>query len=239
MLSIIASDLASLDSSLTRWEWVEYSAEFFVVLSCMGEYIAEFTKIKTEKWRHQLNRRSLIVLIAALAIELGALCITNGLSGKEIAVLNGIAADARKRAEDEAMARVKIEERIEHRHLTMQQREALRNGLRSIGIATIVVTSATGDSEAMEYGEELADALSQSGIKVAKVFGRFSFDAKSELSESGLLVVVQTAAQTAFAERLLELITRAGIPVGAAAAVNPGIPGIPINAIELRVCAKP
>jgi hypothetical protein len=82
-------DVASLDGLLSWWERVEYVAEGFVILGCVGEFMAEFTGIRTPEWRHQLSKVSLLVLIAALAFELGALGRTNSLSGQEIALLNG------------------------------------------------------------------------------------------------------------------------------------------------------
>jgi hypothetical protein len=95
---LISSDVASLDGLLSWWENAEYIAEAFVILGCLGEFTAEFTNIRTPGWRHQLSKVSLLVLIAALAFELGALVRTNRLSGQEIALLNGVAADARTRA---------------------------------------------------------------------------------------------------------------------------------------------
>jgi hypothetical protein len=94
----ISSDVASLDALLSWWERVEYVSEVFVILGCVGEFIAEFTKLRTEEWRRQLSKISLLVLTAALAVELGALFRTNGISGEEIALLNGVAADAWTRA---------------------------------------------------------------------------------------------------------------------------------------------
>ena len=91
-------DIASLDAFLSRWEAAEYAAEAFVIIGCVGEFIAEFSQIRTQEWRHQLGKISLLVLISALALELGALVRTNALSGQEIARLNGTAADAIARA---------------------------------------------------------------------------------------------------------------------------------------------
>src|SRR5579862_5360846 len=90
----VTTTTESIDALLSWWEWIEYLAEAFVVLGCVGEFVADFTKIRTLEWRHQLSKVSLLVLIAALAIELGALFRTNRLSGQEIAVLNGVAASA-------------------------------------------------------------------------------------------------------------------------------------------------
>jgi hypothetical protein len=91
-------DVSSLDDLLGRWELVEYVGEAFVIIGCVGEFFADFTKLRTEEWRHRLGRLSLLLLISALAVELVAIVRTNSLSGKEIALLNGISADARLRA---------------------------------------------------------------------------------------------------------------------------------------------
>lgn len=98
MTLFTGSDITSLDGLLSWWEYAEYVAEAFVILGCVGEFTAEFTKIRTEVWRHQLAKISLLVLIAALVFALIALGRTNRLSGQEIALLNGAAADARTRA---------------------------------------------------------------------------------------------------------------------------------------------
>jgi len=79
------SDVSSIDALIDKWEWVEYVAEAFVMIGCVGEYVADFTKIRTDHWRHRLSMISLIVLIVALGFELMALVRTNNLSGKEIA----------------------------------------------------------------------------------------------------------------------------------------------------------
>jgi hypothetical protein len=97
-MPVTNSDIVSLDALLSRWEAAEYAAEAFVIVGCVGEFIAEFSQIRTQEWRHQLGKISLLVLISALALELGALVRTNVLSGQEIARLNGTAADAIARA---------------------------------------------------------------------------------------------------------------------------------------------
>jgi hypothetical protein len=99
-------DIAAIDHSLSVWEVVEYAAEAFVILGCVGEFIADFTRVKTEAWRHHLGRLSLLILIAALGVELVALVRSNTLAGREIALLNGVAAEAGNRAAT-ANARVK------------------------------------------------------------------------------------------------------------------------------------
>lgn len=95
---LAAPDVSSLDSALNFWEFIEYVAEALVLAGCVGEYVSEFTCLKTEGWRSRLGKLSLLILIAGLAVELGALIRTNNLAGQEIALLNGVAADARLRA---------------------------------------------------------------------------------------------------------------------------------------------
>ena len=82
-MPVTNSDIVSLDALLSRWEAAEYAAEAFVIVGCVGEFIAEFSQIRTQEWRHQLGKISLLVLISALALELGALVRTNVLSAQE------------------------------------------------------------------------------------------------------------------------------------------------------------
>src|SRR6202011_568991 len=95
---LTSSDIALLDGLLSWWENAEYAAEVFVILGCVGEFAVEFTRLGKSGWGHQLSRLSLLVLIAALSFGLIALVRTNHLSGQEIALLNGVAAEARTRA---------------------------------------------------------------------------------------------------------------------------------------------
>ena len=79
---LTASDVSSVSSSLTRWEWAEYIAEAFVVLGCLGELVADVGKKRLGESRSErLERWSTIVLIVALVVSLTALVRTNELSG--------------------------------------------------------------------------------------------------------------------------------------------------------------
>jgi hypothetical protein len=95
---LTSPSISSLDVLLSWWEVVEYTAEAFVIVGCVGEFIAEFTKIRTPEWRHRLGKLSLLILIAGLTFEFGALVRTNNLSGEEIALLNIEAGHARTNA---------------------------------------------------------------------------------------------------------------------------------------------
>jgi hypothetical protein len=186
---VTSLDATSLDTLLSWWESVEYVAEAFVILGCVGEFIADFTNIRTPEWRHQLSKASLLVLIVALAIELSALVRTNGLSGQEIALLNGIAADTRtraanaesriagttertaqlekdaarlkKKAEDERLARVEIEERVAWRRLRKDQQSAIGIQLRRFAGQPANMWYNAGDKEAETFALEIASALYQ------------------------------------------------------------------------------
>jgi hypothetical protein len=98
---LTASEIPSIDAALGSWESVEYAAEAFVILGCVGEFVAEFTRLLPNEpadRRNQCSKVSLLLLIAALAIELVALVRTNVLSGQEIARLGAQAASANERA---------------------------------------------------------------------------------------------------------------------------------------------
>jgi hypothetical protein len=92
----------SLESSLAFWETVEYISEAVVFVGCLGEFLGEFTNFlggrDSHRRRDAVLKLSTIVLLAGLAIELGSLIRTNGLSGLMIADLNKKAEDARRDA---------------------------------------------------------------------------------------------------------------------------------------------
>jgi hypothetical protein len=82
-----ALDVASASKWSAIWEWCEYASEALVFGGCVCEYIAEYTKWRTEEARHSLGRRSLLVLILGLGFGLFSLIKTNALAGIIIASL--------------------------------------------------------------------------------------------------------------------------------------------------------
>ena len=84
---------------LSFWEFIEYSSEASVAVGCVGEYIAEYTRWRTEEQRHALGRRSLLILILGIGGGLLSLIQTNTLSGKIIESLGEQAAQAGKKAQ--------------------------------------------------------------------------------------------------------------------------------------------
>ncbi|MGH9533623.1 MAG: hypothetical protein ACRD2E_02060 [Terriglobales bacterium] len=96
----IASGISSLSRSLGRWEWAVNASEALVTLACVGELIADFgEKWLGEKRRKRLERRSTIVLVAALFASLICVARTNELSGNVIGSLGEIAGVAGTKAQ--------------------------------------------------------------------------------------------------------------------------------------------
>lgn len=94
------SDVSSLTVSLSRWEWAEYVSCALVAIGCGGEYIASFTNRFTggvKEKKDRLAKRSTLLLISALALELVCLVKTNSISGMLIGSLSekAEAADAK------------------------------------------------------------------------------------------------------------------------------------------------
>src|SRR5579871_1350061 len=81
------------------WEFCEYASEALVCFGCVGEYVAEYTKWRTEDARHALGRFSLVVLILGLGTGLLSLIKTNALSGVIIGSLGEQAEQAGKKAQ--------------------------------------------------------------------------------------------------------------------------------------------
>lgn len=86
---------------LGRWERVEYIAEGFGVLCCLGELVADVGEKWLGKTRSKhLERWSTIVLILALMVSLIALVRTNELSGFVIGSLGDKAEEADRKAKN-------------------------------------------------------------------------------------------------------------------------------------------
>lgn len=103
-MTLTASDVASLKSALDCWELGEYFSTAVVFLGCVGEFIAEFTKLRDEKWRHKLAKVSTILVILGIAGELLATVKTSQLSGQVIAYVEANASDAKGSADKAADA---------------------------------------------------------------------------------------------------------------------------------------
>lgn len=85
------SDASPLAKALTHWEWAEYISSGLVALGCIGEYVADFTNWLTDgdkERKERLAKRSTLLLIAALSVELICLVRTNTLSGMLIGSLS-------------------------------------------------------------------------------------------------------------------------------------------------------
>ncbi len=95
-----ASSVSSLSQSLHCWEWAEYISEAFVILACAGELVADLGENWLgEKRKRHLERRSTILLVAALSVSLICLVRTNELSGTVIGSLGDRADEADSKAQ--------------------------------------------------------------------------------------------------------------------------------------------
>ena len=96
-----ASDIESFSRSLSRWEWAEYASEAFVIIACAGEFVADLDRPwLTEERKQHLQRRSTILLVAALFASLMCLIRTNELSGSVIGFLGQRAEEAGAKARE-------------------------------------------------------------------------------------------------------------------------------------------
>jgi hypothetical protein len=77
-------------------------------------------------------------------------------------------------AEDERLARVKIEERIRPRRLSPQQREAIRVALSRHSGARVRISTIADDAESGNLGADIKDAVSLAGWQLA-FFGPVSY----------------------------------------------------------------
>lgn len=100
-MTLTPADVASLTSALSYWETAEYVFGGLVAVGCLGEYVAEFTNWFTggiKERKDRLSKRSTLLLIASLALELICLVRTNQISGMVIGSLNDKAEEASKKS---------------------------------------------------------------------------------------------------------------------------------------------
>jgi hypothetical protein len=122
----IASGVESLSRSLGRWEIAEYVCAGLVAVACAGEYIADFTDWFTcgvKEKKDRLAKRSTLLLIASLALELVCLVKTNSLSGRLVGSLSEKAAAADTKAQSALEASGKAQDKAD---VVAKQADALK-----------------------------------------------------------------------------------------------------------------
>src|SRR6266480_6874845 len=100
-MSLNAPDVTSLSKALSCWEYAEYIFATLVAVACAGEYVSEFTNWFTggiKERKDRLAKRSTLLLIVALSLELICLVRTNILSGMLIGSLSEKAEEADRKA---------------------------------------------------------------------------------------------------------------------------------------------
>jgi len=101
-MTLTASEVASITTKLFWWEISEYCFAGLVTIGCFGEYIAEFTDWLTngiKERKDRLAKRSTLLLVTSLALELVCLVKTSVLSGQLIGSLNEQAKEASENAQ--------------------------------------------------------------------------------------------------------------------------------------------
>ncbi len=101
-MALTPSDVASLTSALSYWEAAEYCFGALVAVACLGEYAADFTDWFTydlEERKRRLAKRSTLLLIASLALELICLVRTNQISSQVVGSLAAKADEAYRKSE--------------------------------------------------------------------------------------------------------------------------------------------
>ncbi len=101
-MTLTASEVASLSTSLRCWESAEYLFAGLVTLACAGEYIANFSNWLTrgiDEKKKRLEKRSTLLLVVSLLLELICMMKTNQISGRIIGSLAENAEQARERSE--------------------------------------------------------------------------------------------------------------------------------------------
>jgi hypothetical protein len=180
-MTLTDSEVGSLKAALNCWEWFGYISTAIVFIGCIGEFVAEFTSLpKSKESRDRLARLSLIVLILGIAGELLGQVRTSELSGPLIAdteehagnaeqkageandrasVNEKEAAQLRKDAEGERLARVKIEARVAWRKLDKQTQIDMASDLTRFSKEPSLVSYNPEDIEAASFASDIVATL--------------------------------------------------------------------------------
>jgi hypothetical protein len=182
MILTASEVVASLSTRLGYWEYAEYASAFLVAVGCLGEYAADFTKWWTkgglwkflghsmERRKEALEKRSTLLLMGALALELICLFSTNEISGRIIATLDNEAALANKRT-----AELQLLLGPRSVSLTKEKQKAIIDAVSDLkGIEADVFTF-EGDEwtrfEAIPFASSLESTLDKAGLDMRGHWG--------------------------------------------------------------------
>jgi hypothetical protein len=188
---VTTSDVESLSRSLACWEVAEYACAALVAVACAGEYVADFTDWFTagiKEGKERLAKRSTLLLIASLALELVCLVKTNSLSGRLIGSLSDKAgaadakaqsaleksdtakqkADAADVAADEAMRKAReAEEYATPRSVSGKQAALIRKRIQSLKGHKMVFFGNFHDTEISDFANRLGEVLDRGIMDVS------------------------------------------------------------------------
>lgn len=184
------SDASSLARSLSCREYAEYASCALVALACFGEYVADFTNWFTagiKERKERLAKRSTLLLISALALELICLVKTNTISGLLIGSLSDKAgtadtkaqsaleaaggakekADAVEKKADDLLKKYEAAERelitlkakSLPRRLSSEEIGLLRTRIAAFPANSISLACVNGGKEAFDFEQDFVNAL--------------------------------------------------------------------------------
>lgn len=170
-MTLTPSDVASASRWLSFWEIIEYTSEAVVFLGCVGEFVAEYTKWRTEEYRHALGRRSLVFLTLGIGMGLLSLIQTNALSS---VVLESLGQKAERVGKTAQLASETADAAIfKSTQATAASGDAISTSNKAEGIASNALVLARGArKEADSFERDIVSAKKQAA------------DAESHLAEA-------------------------------------------------------
>ncbi len=169
---------------LPRWmKWPKLVFIVMVVVSLVGEFLgdagvfvfsshlqaiseAEFTALNREAGNARKSAGAANERAGIAEQKAGEANERASKNERESATLRKQASGLQKRAEDEYLARVQLEEKIAPRHITDEQRDKIRSAIRDLTPVPIALASCLGDTESGQYAYEVQEALGPKWTKV-------------------------------------------------------------------------
>lgn len=159
---------AELLNLIGRWSTVEDISTLVVLIGVVGELVASFTTLlRSHEFRERLERLSTVLVILGIAGELMSQHWLASYNDQLVAMVEVEAATANEKAEQEHLARAKIEEHLAPRAISTNQYDRLVSALRPFdGVAADVFIASGPTVDAAPLAASIRSALKDAGWRV-------------------------------------------------------------------------
>jgi hypothetical protein len=168
-MDTLASEIGTLSASIPWWNRAIVVVMVFAALAALGLVAVQFVAFKKAELLANMQDALSKLKDQAIALELAT-------KDENIARANAIAAEADRKAEEERVARLKLEKELAPRRLSGEQRERLVGELHQYGGSNVAIVSPLLDPEATDFADDLEAAFRVAGWHTARIKNHMTAD---------------------------------------------------------------